>query len=117
MRNRHAIALLIFLLCGAALAGPDRVGGAAASAPAGGPGAESPPDFTLPSLDGQPVALNQFLGKKAVLLVFWATWCPECKEAIPEINALHGGPLSGKVQGDRLALTLAPKSVTVFSVR
>ncbi|HEX9204909.1 MAG TPA: TlpA disulfide reductase family protein [Candidatus Deferrimicrobiaceae bacterium] len=98
MRPRHAIAILLFLLCGAALAGPDRVGGAAASPPAGGPGAGSPPDFTLPSLDGQPVTLNQFLGKKPVLLVFWATWCPECKAAIPEINSLHGGPLSGKLQ-------------------
>jgi peroxiredoxin len=98
MRPRHAIALLLFLLCGAALAGPDRVGGAAASSPSGGAGEERPPDFTLPALDGQPVALNQFLGKKPVLLVFWATWCPECKAAIPEINALHAGPLSGKLQ-------------------
>jgi len=98
MRSRHAIALLLFLLCGAALAGPDRAGGAAASSPPGGADASPPPDFTLPALDGQPVTLNQFLGKKTVLLVFWATWCPECKEAIPEINALHGGPLSGKLQ-------------------
>jgi len=98
MRSRYAIALLLFLLCGAALAGPDRAGEAAPSSPAGGADASPPPDFTLPALDGQPVALNQFLGKKPVLLVFWATWCPECKEAIPEINALHGGPLSGKLQ-------------------
>jgi peroxiredoxin len=44
------------------------------------------------------VALNQFLGKKPVLLVFWATWCPECKAAIPEINAMATGPLSEKLQ-------------------
>jgi peroxiredoxin len=98
MRSRHAIALLLRVLCGAALAGPDRAGGTATSSPPGGADASPPPDFTLPALDGQPVALNQFLGKKTVLLVFWATWCPECKAAIPEINALHGGPLSGKLQ-------------------
>jgi peroxiredoxin len=115
MRTRHAIALLIFLLCGAALAGPDRVGETAASAPAGGPGAESPPDFTLPSLDGQPVALNQFLGKKPVLLVFWATWCPECKAAIPEINALHGGPLSGKLQVLGLDFRESREKVAAFA--
>jgi peroxiredoxin len=115
MRTRHAIALLLFLLCGAALAGPDRVGGTAASTPAGGPGAESPPDFTLPALDGQPVALNQFLGKKPVLLVFWATWCPECKAAIPEINALHGGPLSGKLQVLGLDFRESREKVAAFA--
>jgi peroxiredoxin len=98
MRSRHSIALLLFLLSGLALAGPDRLTGAAAPSAGGEPGAERPPDFTLPALDGQPVALNQYLGKKTVLLVFWATWCPECKAAIPEVNALHGGPLSGTLQ-------------------
>jgi peroxiredoxin len=98
MRPRHAVALLLFLLCGAALAGPDRVGETATSSPSGGADASLPPDFTLPGLDGQPVTLNQFLGKKPVLLVFWATWCPECKAAIPQINALHDGPLSGTLQ-------------------
>jgi peroxiredoxin len=99
MTHRYAIAALLVLLCGAALAGPDRPlpgsGGAAAA-----PGAESdrPADFTLPDLDGQPVTLSRFLGKTPVLLVFWATWCPECKAAIPEINALTTGPLAEKLQ-------------------
>ncbi len=99
MRFRFAIAALLFLLCGAALAGPERVppeGGAGAASP----GASSGPaaDFTLPDLDGRQVTLGPFLGKTPVLLVFWATWCPECKAAIPEINALAAGPLAGKVQ-------------------
>ena len=40
------------------------------------------PDFTLPSLDGQKVKLSDFRGK-AVLLNFWATWCPPCKVEMP----------------------------------
>jgi peroxiredoxin len=99
MGSRYAVAALLFLLCGAALAGPERpLPGAGGAAAAPGAVSDRPADFTLPDLDGQPVALNQFVGKKPVLLVFWATWCPECKAAIPEINAMTTGPLAGKLQ-------------------
>jgi peroxiredoxin len=40
------------------------------------------PDFTLPSLDGRKVKLSDYRGK-AVLLNFWATWCPPCKVEMP----------------------------------
>ena len=40
------------------------------------------PDFQLPSLDGSKVKLSDFRGK-AVLLNFWATWCPPCKVEMP----------------------------------
>jgi len=35
---------------------------------------------------------------KFVLIDFWATWCPPCRKAIPELNALH------KKFGDRLVV-------------
>jgi len=99
MRYRCAIIALLFLVCGAVLAGPEQVfsgGGPAAAVPVASSG--PPADFTLPDLDGRPVTLGPFLGKKPVLLVFWATWCPECKAAIPGINALISGPLAERMQ-------------------
>jgi peroxiredoxin len=46
-------------------------------------------DFTLESPAGKSVSLGEFSGRKPVLLVFWATWCPHCNEAVPEINEIQ----------------------------
>ncbi len=46
------------------------------------------PDFALSGLDGQPVRLSDFKGK-VVILDFWATWCPPCREEIPHFKALY----------------------------
>jgi len=33
-------------------------------------------------------ALSQYQGK-IIVLNFWATWCPPCREEMPELSALH----------------------------
>ncbi len=40
------------------------------------------PDFELKTIDGKTVRLSDYRGK-AVLLNFWATWCPPCKIEMP----------------------------------
>ncbi len=47
------------------------------------------PAFSLATLDGQMVRLTDYLGKKPLYLIFWATWCPICLKEIPEINGLQ----------------------------
>jgi peroxiredoxin len=45
------------------------------------------PDFTLPSLSGDKVSLNQFLGKSNVVLSFVpAAWTPVCSQQWPGYN-------------------------------
>jgi thiol-disulfide isomerase/thioredoxin len=59
-------------------------------------GAESA-EFTLESVGGEHVSLRQAAAGKPVLLVFWATWCPHCNEAVPEINGIQSR-LSGRLR-------------------
>ena len=47
-----------------------------------------PVDFSLPQLNGEPLALSEFRGQW-VVLNYWATWCAPCRKEIPELSALH----------------------------
>lgn len=47
-----------------------------------------PVDFSLPLLDGGTARLSAYRGK-AVMLNFWATWCPPCREEMPSMEALY----------------------------
>lgn len=46
------------------------------------------PDFSLMDLDGNPVRLSDFRGKK-VLINFWATWCPPCRVELPHMEKFY----------------------------
>lgn len=45
-------------------------------------------DFTLMNMQGEPVTLSQYHGK-VVILNFWATWCPPCREEMPSMERLY----------------------------
>jgi thiol-disulfide isomerase/thioredoxin len=51
------------------------------------PVGETPPGVTLESLSGDSVALSQWIGKRPVIVEFWATWCPICAELLPRMEA------------------------------
>lgn len=50
---------------------------------------EKAPDFTLTSIDGKKITLSTLFGKKIIVVNFWATWCPYCREKIPKLNQLY----------------------------
>ncbi len=55
------------------------------------PGRGDPaPRFALPTLAGQELSLDGFRGRP-VLIVFWASWCPTCREELPLVERLQQG--------------------------
>jgi thiol-disulfide isomerase/thioredoxin len=52
---------------------------------------------TLPDAAGAPQALSQWEGK-ALLVNFWAPWCPPCVEEMPELSALQAEQAGNNLQ-------------------
>jgi cytochrome c biogenesis protein CcmG/thiol:disulfide interchange protein DsbE len=44
------------------------------------------PDFTITSFDGETLTLSELRGQ-VVIINFWASWCPPCREEAPYLEA------------------------------
>jgi len=56
------------------------------------------PRIKINDMAGQPFDLGTVVGKKPVLIEFWATWCALCKALLPELDRVR------KTYGDRVEM-------------
>lgn len=83
----------ISLLVAAVLVGCGGEQGAGAASPndarnTAGTGATAS-DFSARDIDGKTVRLSTFLGKQAILLNFWQTWCEPCVAEFPHLRRMY----------------------------
>jgi cytochrome c biogenesis protein CcmG/thiol:disulfide interchange protein DsbE len=92
-RDARSCFLVLAMIAGAALISAGVLlsvaGGSGSEAqpepsPAAGSKERPAPDFSLPDLNGARVSLAQFRGQP-VVVNFWATWCPPCRDEIPRL--------------------------------
>lgn len=69
---------------------PDRAGNTNQSANIGNQAeAQLAPELSLELLSGGIFNLADYRGKKAVVLDFWASWCPNCRRDMPNLNRYY----------------------------
>ena len=69
------------------------------------PVGQTPPAVTIETLTGDTVSLSRWVGKKPVLVEFWATWCPICEDLLPRMEAAQ------KKYGDRVEFLVVAVAV------
>lgn len=50
---------------------------------------ETPPDFSLPNLEGKTIQLNDYLSKETVVLSFFASWSKSCQKEMSFLRELN----------------------------
>ena len=67
------------------------------------------------TLDGKEANLSQYIGKTAVVMEFWAVWCPNCKELEPAMHAAakkYGAQV--KFVGVAVSINESPERVKAY---
>lgn len=91
---KKLLLLLVVLMC-VSLSACDRKQSNGLAGGTVAPAEQKPaPDVQITALNGTPLKLSDLRGK-VVMLNFWATWCPPCREEIPSMMKLNSA-MAGK---------------------
>ena len=84
MKNIFAVIVIAFVVFSPAACKKKEVGMEAEPPSIG----DIAPDFTSKDVNGNTVKLSDYKGK-VILIEFWATWCPPCRELTPVLNKIY----------------------------
>jgi thiol-disulfide isomerase/thioredoxin len=79
-------------------------------------GSKAPQSTIVQTLDGKPFDIGQYIGKTPVLIEFWATWCPNCKELEPTMSQVakkYAGRI--KLVGVAVSVNQSPERVKLYA--
>lgn len=86
-------ALSVSVACGgeaATSSGGAQTGGASGgTVPTTAGGGSAAQDFTAQDINGKTVHLSDYLGKQAILLNFWGTFCEPCLAEFPHVRRIY----------------------------
>lgn len=85
--HKFACAAMVCIFCGMMLA-CDKGKSPDTSVPAKVSVGGVAPDFTLKNMQDEEVTLSDLRGQ-VVLVNFWATWCPPCRQEMPSMEKLY----------------------------
>ncbi len=50
---------------------------------------QTPPDFSINTIEGKEIRISNFKDNRPVLLYFWASWCPYCKQDLGIVKDIY----------------------------
>ena len=79
-------------------------------------GAKAPASTIVETLDGKAFDIGQYIGKTPVLIEFWATWCPLCKQLEPTmVDAARKYGSRVKFIGVAVSVNQTPERVKLYA--
>jgi len=79
-------------------------------------GAKAPTSTVVETLDGKSFDIGQYVGKTPMLIEFWATWCPLCKQLEPtmvDVAKKYGNKV--KFIGVAVSVNQTPERVRLYA--
>ena len=76
------------------------------------------PAAMVRTLDGKPFDLGSYVGRAPMLLEFWATWCPKCRELEPALldaEKKYGSRV--KFIGVAVSINESPERVKAYTAK
>jgi thiol-disulfide isomerase/thioredoxin len=113
-----ALAMMFLMISCGGDTQSESTGEAVAQAPpeeSAAPGLSSEFIFTAYDVEGNLRNSSEWIGKQAVVLNFWGTWCPPCRREIPDLVRVYNEFQDQGIEMIGLAVNDTPDKVIKFS--